>query len=152
MNTFAVRLFLAVIAGVVVLSPSADADAPAGRYTTAGGTVYDTKTKLTWQQLVPTTTYAWADAKTYCASPAVSTALGGSGWRLPTYKELLTIVDYSQSGPAIDPIAFPGTPSDWFWSSTPYASSSGSAWRVDFSDGSARHYGVGISYRVRCVR
>jgi hypothetical protein len=123
----------------------------AGRYTMTGGTVHDTKTKLTWQQPVPTTTYAWADAKTYCASTAVSSALGGAGWRLPTYKELLTIVDSSQSsGPMIDRNAFPGTPSSDFWSATPLAGLPSSAWRVDFDYGSTDTNDV-PGY-VRCVR
>ena len=60
------------------------------RYTTAGGTVYDTKTKLTWQQAISSSTYTWADAQTYCAG--VSMSLGGTGWRLPTLVELKTIV------------------------------------------------------------
>jgi hypothetical protein len=75
-NTFSVRC---------VRQGKADANAPAGRYTIAEGTVYDTKTMLTWQQTIPTRQYYWADAKTYCGSATVSSALGGSGWRLPTY-------------------------------------------------------------------
>ena len=38
-----------------------------------------------------------------------------SDWRLPTVKELLTIVDRSRSLPAIDPIFGP-TQSDYYWS------------------------------------
>jgi hypothetical protein len=124
-----------------------------GRYTMTQGTVYDTKTKLTWQQPVPTTTYAWAAAKTYCASTAVSSSLGGSGWRLPTYKELLTIVDNLQSsGPMIDRNAFPGTPSSDFWSSTTQAGLPSSVWRVDFDYGSTDLGDVPDTGYVRCVR
>jgi hypothetical protein len=98
-----IHRFLGALAIIAVALPtSADASAPAGRYVvtnggTGNGTVYDTKTKLTWQQTVSSTTYTWADAKTYCAG--VGTSLGGTGWRLPTLKELQTIVDYSQSNP-----------------------------------------------------
>jgi hypothetical protein len=55
-------------------------------YTAAGGTVYDAKTKLTWQQTVSSSMYTWADAKTYCAG--VGTSLGGTGWRLPREQEM----------------------------------------------------------------
>ena len=142
--------FLAAVALVVVaLTASADANAPAGRYTTSSGTVYDTKTKLTWQQAVAPGTYTWAGAKTYCAG----LNLGGTGWRLPTAKELQTIVDDSQTNPAIDTTAFPSTPSNYFWSSSPLAGSSSDAWSVYFYDGGdTTGYGVSATLTVRCVR
>ena len=136
--------FLGAVAIIAVTSPtSADANAPAGRYVvTAGGTghgtVQDTKTGLIWQQTVTSTSaaYNWAGAKTYCASTAVSTSLGGTGWRLPTLKELQTIVDYTQAtAPIIDSTAFPSTPASGFWSSSPLAGSSSNAWFVHFSNG-----------------
>ncbi|MBN2575724.1 MAG: DUF1566 domain-containing protein [Deltaproteobacteria bacterium] len=136
---------VSVLAGLTLL---ARADAPAGRYTIANGTVYDTRTKLTWQQAVPSTTYTWANAKTYCAG----LPLPGTGWRLPTAKELQTIVDESRSAPSIDTTAFPSTPSTWFWSSSPLAGSSLYAWYVDFFSGFTSVYDLSIAYRVRCVR
>ena len=143
---------LAVIA-VLGLPVLASADAPAGRYTIADGgnakgTVYDKKTKLTWQQTVPSTTYDWDGAKAYCAQ--VGATLAGTGWRLPTLKELMSIVDYSRYDPAIDPTAFPSTPSDYFWSSSPLAGSSSSAWLVRFTVGYPDY--VGNAAYVRCVR
>ena len=149
--------FLCAVAMIAVLPAPADAGAPAGRYVVASGetgnrTVYDTKTKLTWQQTVASTTYTWANAKTYCGSAAVSTSLGGTGWRLPTLKELQTIVDYSQSNPSIDSTAFPSTPAAWFWSSSPLAGSSSFAWLVYFGNGSAYYDGVSATDSVRCVR
>src|SRR5258706_11285535 len=71
--------------------------APAVRYRIANSTVYDTQTKLTWQQAIPKSLYAWADAKTYCSA----LSLDGSGWRLPSINELQTLVDES-TNPAID--------------------------------------------------
>src|SRR5215472_2763046 len=83
------------------------AAAPVGRYTIANGTVYDNKTKLTWQQQ-SASQITLSAAPTYCSS----LGLDGDTWRLPTMKELITIVDYSiaPNGPAIDSAAFPGTP------------------------------------------
>jgi len=136
----------------LILTASAYAQAPAGRYTTSGATVYDKKTNLTWQRTLPTTQYSWADAKTYCGSAAVSTILGGTG-RLPTVKELSTIVDYWQSpGPAVDATAFPSTPTGVFWSSSPLAGSASSAWGINFTFGNAATESVSLVFNVRCVR
>ena len=82
MNT-RIAFALAAVGAVLGLTVSASGNAPDNRYTVASGTVYDTKTKLTWQQVVPWTTYSWADAKTYCAG----LSLAGTGWRLPTVKD-----------------------------------------------------------------
>lgn len=130
---------------ILVLTSGAHADAPLGRYVVTSGTVYDNKTKLTWQQSVVSTTYTWSDAKSRC------TALG-AGWRLPALRELLSIVDYSQSGPAIDRAAFPGTPSLNFWSSSPYAGSATSAWSVSFQNGRGDWESHSTLNYVRCVR
>jgi len=54
---------------------------------------------------------------------------------LPTVKELSSIVDFTVAGPAINQTAFPSTPADRFWTSSPYAGSSGYAWDVFFYDG-----------------
>src|SRR5664279_4073220 len=101
MITHVARFLGSIVIVVLALTSAAGADAPAGRYTVTSGTVYDSKTKLTWQQVVPATGYIWAAAKTYCVG--VGASLGGTGWRLPTRNELLTIVDYSRTNPSIDP-------------------------------------------------
>jgi hypothetical protein len=140
----AVAMALAVPAGAAIYLT------PPGRYTyPAAGTVYDTKTKLTWQQTAPLAMYAWADAKTYCAG--VGATLGGTGWRLPTMKELQTIVD-ERLVPPIDPTAFPETPRADFWSSSPVAGSPAKAWFVDFVDGYSSYVGMTNVFYVRCVR
>lgn len=126
----------------------------------AGGLVRDTLTQLVWQQdgsgaragCAQGTTCTWAEAKAYCAG----LVLGGfSGFRLPTAKELSSIVNFTMTGPvAIDQIAFPNTPGVAFWTSSPSAYFSSSAWYVDFASGYLDDYygGVGNNYRVRCVR
>jgi hypothetical protein len=136
--------------GLVAPAWPGRADAPPDRYTyPAAGTVYDTRTKLTWQQIVDSNTYAWVDAKTYCAT----LTLAGSGWRLPAVSELLTIVDPTRVNPSVDPTAFPGTPMRYFWSSSPSSRSSGSVWAVEFWQGSSNHVDPASTYLlVRCVR
>jgi hypothetical protein len=148
---------LCALAIVVAIVPTfAHASAPAGQYVvTAGGTaygsVYDTKTKLTWQQTVSSTTYTWADAQAHCAG--VGASLGGMGWRLPTLKELQTLVDYSQAtGAMIDPTAFPSAPSSVFWSGSSVAGSPSLAWLVSFYGGYSNSFGITYAFDVRCVR
>ncbi len=144
-------LILAPLAFLAVIPPS-DASAPAGRYTISNGTVYDTKTKLTWQQTISTTPYTWSDAQSYCTP----LNLDGTAWRVPSLKELMTLVDFSVppgSGTAtVDATAFPNTPADGFWSSTPVAENSSVAWIVDFSYGRMDYRAVGANNDVRCVR
>lgn len=98
---------------------------------------------LEWQADVRKGSMTWQEAKVYAASL-------GKGWRLPTRAELLTLVDDTRCNPACS--IFPDTPSDWFWSSSPWAGSSSYAWFVDFYVGYAYSGDVGSYFRVRCVR
>ena len=126
------------------------ADAPAGRYTYGNDTVYDTKTLLTWQQVIAPNPVNWNDAKAYCDALTLD---GNSNWRLPTVKELQTLVDERRTNPpAIDPTAFMNTPSEGFWTSSPWAGSGSYAWIVYFSNGYASNDYVTDTYLVRCVR
>jgi hypothetical protein len=124
-----------------------------------GLTVTDETTGLVWQRDGSGTragcsggrnlTCTWAEAKAYCAS---LTLAGVSGWRLPAVIELSTIVDFTRTSPAIDPTAFPTTPSEWFWTSSPYTAYSGYVEDVYFSAGYSGNDVVGLGQRVRCVR
>ena len=137
-----------------VLGMPARASAPAGRYSLNGGTVYDTKTKLTWQQTASTTKYAWTNARTLCGS--VGSVLGGSGWRLPTIKELQTLVDYSNKATMIDPTYFgSASPLGVYWSSTQAVGASPlSAWAVGFEreSGATLSLAQSSTLYARCVR
>jgi hypothetical protein len=100
---------LVAVAGLlalVVVVPSR-ASAPAGRFTASGGIVHDSKTGLDWQQVVSSTKYTYANAMAYCSGNTA--ALAGSGWRLPSIKELQTLVDDSVASPSptLDASAFP---------------------------------------------
>ena len=98
---------------------------------------------LEWQADVPDEEFTWEEAKAYAASL-------GDGWRLPTVKELLSLVDYDRRGPACS--VFPDCPSEWFWSSSPVSGNTTLAWYVGFGNGNASNLGVSSAYRVRCVR
>jgi hypothetical protein len=130
------------------------ADAPAGRYQvdTVGGTVTDTATGLVWQRTGPTGNMPWDAARTYCSAPP---SLPGAGWRLPTMKELLTLIDDSATGSTkIDGTAFPGTVTNPpYWSSSDLAILTTRAWVVGFGNGYTNDAGkASFTARVRCVR
>jgi hypothetical protein len=124
-----------------------------------GLTVTDTITGLVWQRDgsgartrcsgASSLTCTWAEATAYCAD----LTLGGlTGWRLPAQSELVTIADFTKTDPAIDQTVFPSTTSNWYWTSSLYAGSSGSAWEVEFDTGGNAHLEVSYTQRVRCVR
>ena len=80
---------------------------------------------------------------------------GYSDWRLPTRKELHTIVIERHAiaeRPTIDTNYFPNTLSSFYWSSTTYASCTIGAWGVNFCGGYDRDYAKPYSYYVRAVR
>lgn len=153
---------LATAGWLLTVTTPAWAKASAGRFVVSADvkTVYDNRTKLTWQRDVPATggansngTYTWANALTYCSGNTAG--LPGSGWRLPNVRELLSLVDRKQkTAPAIDGAVFPDTPNTYFWSATPLQGGSSFAWGVGFAFGESSGIDVtnGIGVRVRCVR
>lgn len=126
------------------------------------GTVTDDNTGLIWQKQPDNTVYNWYQASgTYDATynPSSQNAcsslnLGGhSDWRLPSKKELITLVDYSVTpGPTINTAYFPGTKSDAYWTSPTYAGHTSSAWRITFDEGGAGFTAKSGNHFVRCVR
>lgn len=117
------------------------------------GAVTDTLTKLTWQQADDGTTRTWEPALGYCEG---LTLAGYDDWRLPNYKELVSITDDSRYNPAINPL-FPNTkvtPSGGvYWTSTTSGQYTTYALVVTFASGtsSIRMKGTDLGY-VRCVR
>jgi hypothetical protein len=84
---------------------------PADRYKLdrEADTVTDQRTKLIWQRSLGATFENHAEAEAYCQD---------RGARLPSRRELLTLIDPSRPPPAIDPL-FPDIPKAGFWTSTP---------------------------------
>ena len=132
----------------LVTAHLADANAPACRYALSNGTVHDTRTNLTWQQALDPRSFSVSEAVAYCSG----LALDGGGWRLPKISELASIADRTQSNPAIDLNAFPGTPSEAFWSSSPSAATENYSWSFSFVFGGPGTRYSGERCRVRCVR
>jgi hypothetical protein len=132
------------------------------------GTVTDKVTKLMWQKESPDEIFTWdcaagpGTAQGYCAS---LTLAGHTNWHLPTYIELISLLDYTAgggrgvidfdndadtSGPvAIDRTYFNVGPTNLnyatFWSSTPLDA-------VDFFGASPTTFEPTMALSVRCVR
>ena len=111
--------------------------------------VLDTKTNLMWDAKARAVE-GFQAAQTV---PGTLNVAGFTDWRMPTVEELFCLADRTRVRPAIDTDFFPDTPSDWFWSSTPLASSpSDCAWLVYFGNGGSDWFNRGSEGFVRAVR
>jgi len=77
---------------------------------------------------------------------------GAEDWRLPTKRELLSIVDNGRFKPASDTRFFPNTLSAHYWSSTPYSEQEESAWQVYFLYGEASLNIKSENNHIRLIR
>jgi hypothetical protein len=121
-----------------------------------GTEVLDRNTSLIWGRCSVGQTWSGdtciGAATGFSHEGALAHAASQSGWRLPNRRELSSIADKGCVGPSIDLLAFPSTPINWFWTSTPYVGDPHVAWDVYFLSG-----GVGLNPRssgfaVRLVR
>ncbi len=167
----------------------AQGNQPSYTLSTDGLTVYDNVTGLTWMQSPDTNrdgTITYADKLTYTQAQAVPAALnaanyGGYGdWRLPTIKELYSLINFS--GTDTPPDASTGTTpfidtdyfgfsygfisegeriidSQWATSTKYVATTMGgneTMFGVNFADGRIKGYptsdSIGKKYHVLCVR
>ncbi|MFT4195042.1 MAG: DUF1566 domain-containing protein [Ottowia sp.] len=132
-------------------SPHPGQDARFGRDAQAGAAAFDF-TQISGGCVVDGVTgITWSD-ETLAAGPwaaangmAYSRCGIDSGWRLPTRRELLSIVHHGASHPAS---AFPGTQSTPYWSSDVQGSA---AWAVDFTDGDTRKIAQAETHAARLV-
>ena len=60
---------------------------------------------------------------------------GHADWRMPTQRELLSLISADGSTPAIAGAWFPNTPANFHWSGSSSAKTVGYAWTVDFMTG-----------------
>lgn len=109
------------------------------------GTVTDNLTGLVWLKDANCAgTKAWTAALVWaaalasgqtCANANLSDGSVAGQWRLPTIKELSSLVNAGASNPAL-PAGHPfvGVQSYYYWSSTTHASSSSYAWYVSLLD------------------
>lgn len=128
------------------------------------GTITDRKTGLIWKQCVEGlsgNTCASGSAEIFSWQQALQRAqtvnsgggfAGASDWRVPTIKELRSLVEQQCADPAINLTRFPKTGSDIVWSSSAVAGDASLAWYVLFSYGYTDWYYKGSNYQLRLVR
>jgi hypothetical protein len=117
--------------------------------TTTDGVVVDSVTGLMWQRLLPNKFFTFEGAVRRCEEMTLG---GHHDWRLPSRIELVSLIDTSRTQPSIDVDAFPGTPSDWFWTASPANGDPSAAWYVYFYFGYPKTDDRGSKFSVRCVR
>jgi hypothetical protein len=139
--------FVAILCGVMWTHQS-QANAPTGQYVVSNGTVLDTQSQLTWERNPSDVLVSFDAANAYCAG----LTLDGGNWRVPSMKELQTIIDETRIDPCIDISAFPNTFLDKYWSSTLWVGGTPDAWYVRFDYGSSNIDPTVNLHYVRCVR
>lgn len=127
---------------------------PSPRFTDHGdGTVTDNLTGLMWTkdvQQIPGTMH-WQAALDACNNLVYA---GYDDWRLPSLRELQSLIDYGQKDPALPPgHPFEHQVSALYWSSTTYANFPSNAWILSFYFGHVNdYYKSYYSYYVHAVR
>jgi Protein of unknown function (DUF1566) len=150
--------FVPIVAVAIAIVSPALAWGPADQYGTFGpddDTIYDMYTGLTWQRASTAATLTQADATATCAA----LTLEGQTWRLPTMKELLSLVEDTphtvyQNGMDVsldvDSNAFFDTASACFWTSS-FAGTTSSAFEVSMADGQTTLGDPTSPCAARCV-
>ena len=77
---------------------------------------------------------------------------GKTDWRLPSEDELISLVDYTKSSPAINTTFFLNEPNATVWSDSAYASYPTYKWNVQYSSGYASGSFRGAGSNVFMVR
>lgn len=116
----------------------------------ASSLVKDERNAIYWQdtQDSKVTSEDWDDAVLYCDKLVLD---GLKKWRLPTFMELLSIVDYKLVHPAINPL-FSFTNEGTYWTSTGFSPTPARAWTIDFRTGETYYNYKTTNHTVRCVK
>jgi hypothetical protein len=154
---------------------------PIPRFTPSNGTVTDNLTGLVWLQnanciatingIDPTATankLTWQNAVDWSAGLASGTCGLADGstagqWRLPTVKELHSLIHFGYSNPALSNDAgdaiwgtgtssFTGVQTSRYWSATTYTVNTANAWYVHLFDGFVNPGAKTVTYYVWPVR
>jgi hypothetical protein len=133
---------------------------PSPRFTDNGdGTITDDLTGLMWTKNVNLADddKTWQQTLDFVKGMNAGTYsnFGYTGWRLPNRKELYSLIDFSEYGPAI-PLQNPfnNVLAIYYWSSSTFTSGPGSSWSFSIWDGSVQTGGKSTqgSYYVWPVR
>ena len=92
------------------------------------------------------------NTQNFVSAVNAATLCGAANWRLPTQKELLSIVSTGATNPSIDVTYFPNTVTDWHWTASTSAADPAYAWHVGFNWGRSFAPPKSNWYYVRLVR
>ncbi|MCX7170413.1 MAG: DUF1566 domain-containing protein [Proteobacteria bacterium] len=92
------------------------------------------------------------DTEKFVADVNATALCGFTDWRLPSRRELLTLVRPGAENPSIDTRYFPNTEEFGYWSSSTHDQNPDLAWSIYFTYGYPYAYGKQNDYRVRLVR
>ncbi len=110
---------------------------PEPRFVVSGGVARDLLTGLEWPVDASLSPWpmTWDEASGWLAQ-AQGVLPHGGGWRLPSRRELLSLVCLARARPALPPgHPFLNVFQHWHWTATPAASAAGPAWRVHLVGG-----------------
>ena len=145
----------------LVMSSAANAACAKGRFKVEGAYAIDREAGLIWQRC--TVGSRWMDVgcqgepQAMSLSEAKTNAMKeGNGWRLPSARELATLIDTDCGNPAIDRRVFPGMTDDGegaipYWSSSPVGVANLMAF-VDFANARIDGHSSGFALFVRFVK
>lgn len=92
------------------------------------------------------------DTQSYAAALNAAALCGYADWRMPTYRELLTLVNIGASSPSIETNYFPNTLAAPYWAASSAAFAPANAWYVNFAGGATGNIEKPTIFSVRLVR
>jgi len=115
--------------------------------------VLDNETGLVWDRSPSPDDWQWSSAVRRCHTREVG---GRFGWRLPTVEELASLIDPSQTSPAL-PESHPFLniqvdPGHTYWTQTTDSSNESDAWWVEFDSHTIDATSKGGFRKTWCVR
>jgi hypothetical protein len=103
------------------------------------GTIFDTDTGVMWLQNANhfNDTFEWQDSVDVCAALDFA---GHNDWRLPTVKEIISLIDYGENNPVLPKgHPFKNVQSDFYWSASSYVPDPHYAWGVYMGSGTVNY-------------
>lgn len=139
---------------------------PTARFSITDTTVVDKQTGLMWAKCSlgqtgkdctgSVTKQNWSSAQSAVTAKNASAAgyLGHKDWRLPNIKELTSIFEAACTQPAINIDVFPNTPTNTYWSATPFSRKNDDRyiWTINFNYGIAGATDRTYNRTIRLVR
>jgi hypothetical protein len=162
MDIYKIITFLVIgivaLLGNVSAAESPSSVSPTGRFTILGAfqeeAVLDRTTQLIWERSPHSNEVTWATAQTRCGLKTVG---GQTGWRLPSFIELMTLIEptlhQKSSLPAL-PAGHPfhGIKAVAYWTSDASSSEPGQAYTVDLLHADVAPHRKNEPHPLWCVR